>query len=88
MSYNVQKTLIYVLFIFLIFYSFIRNMLSRTRKMIAMVCPPEDSGSDGENDDDALEIPSYEIDELMAMLDEDLEDCVSKYCASLNINTQ
>jgi len=42
--------------------------------MIALACPPDDSGSDGE-DDDALEVPQYEIEELMAMLDEDLEAC-------------
>lgn len=51
-------------------------MFSRTRKMIAMVCPPEDSGSDGDNDE-ALEVPECEINELMAMLEEDLEAYVS-----------
>lgn len=53
-------------------------MFSRTRKMIAMVCPPEDSGSDGENDD-ALEVPDCEINELMAMLEEDLEAFFAMY---------
>lgn len=50
--------------------------------MIAMLWFPEDSGSDGENDDNVLEIFSYEIDEQIAMLDKNLEDCVSKYCIS------
>lgn len=46
-------------------------MLSLTHKMFAMEYTPEDSGSDGENDDN-LELPMCEIDELMAMLNEDL----------------
>lgn len=49
-------------------------MYSRSRKMIAMACPPVDSGSD---DDNASEIPQHEMEELMAMLDEELEDFVS-----------
>lgn len=52
-------------------------MYSRSRKMIAMACPPVDSGSDGSVDDNASEIPQHEMEELMAMLDEDLEDLVS-----------
>lgn len=52
-------------------------MFSRTRKMIAMVCPPEDSGSDGEDDDDILEAPQQEIEDLMAILEEELEYSVS-----------
>lgn len=42
-----------------------------------MACPPVDSGSDGSDDDNASEIPQHEMEELMAMLDEDLEDFVS-----------
>jgi len=45
--------------------------------MIAMACPPVDSGSDGSDDDDASKIPQHEMEDLMAMLDEDLEDLVS-----------
>lgn len=52
-------------------------MYSRTRKIIAMACPPVDSGSDGSDDDNVSEVPQQEMEELMAMLDDDLEDCVS-----------
>lgn len=45
--------------------------------MIAMACPPVYSGSNGSDDDNASEILQHEMEELMAMLDEDLEDFVS-----------
>ncbi|XP_060845820.1 piggyBac transposable element-derived protein 2-like [Rhopalosiphum padi] len=50
------------------------KMYSKARKMIAMACPPVDSGSDGSDDDNASEIPQHEMEELMAMLNEELED--------------
>ncbi|KAF0712193.1 Uncharacterized protein FWK35_00035705, partial [Aphis craccivora] len=42
--------------------------------MIAMACPPVYSGYNGSDDDNASEILQHEMEELMAMLDEDLED--------------
>lgn len=41
-----------------------------------MACPPADSGSDGSDDDNISEVPQHEMEELMAMLDEDFEDLV------------
>lgn len=52
-------------------------MYSRSRKVIAMACPLVDSGSDGSDDDNVSEIPQHEMEELMAMLDEDLKDFIS-----------
>lgn len=47
-------------------------MFSRTKKMLALINPPLDSGSSEE--DDELEVDPLEIDHLLEILDEDLVD--------------
>jgi len=49
-----------------------QNMFSRSKKMIALINPPLDSGSSEE--DDELEVDPLEIDHLLVILDEDLVD--------------
>lgn len=47
-------------------------MFSRSKKMLALINPPLDSGSSEE--DDELEVDLLEIDHLLEILDEDLVD--------------
>ncbi|KAE9521568.1 hypothetical protein AGLY_018032 [Aphis glycines] len=47
-------------------------MFSRSKKMLALINPPLDSGSSEE--DDELEVDPLEIDHLLEILDEDLVD--------------
>ena len=52
-------------------------MFSRSKKMLALINPPLDSGSSEE--DDELEVDPLEIDHLLEILDEDLVDEVITY---------
>lgn len=51
-------------------------MFSRSRKMVALVCSPCDSGTSDEEDEMESEAP-HEINELLNILDDDLQDYVN-----------